>query len=138
MNMYSLPTEILLEIGKTDKSTYRGMLAIPKFARGVTVGYRLDAMVAAKYNYIPAIRPVVRYFGRVTTYREKNGMSYALSSEVQGFIGIRFRDGKFADVSFNKSGYACTTVNKLIAYNDGYRSFPRSKLEHISEQGKCI
>ena len=50
MKMNSLPAEILLEIGKTNISTYRGMLAIPKFALAVTVGYRLDMMVG-KYDY---------------------------------------------------------------------------------------
>lgn len=49
--MNAIPAEILLEIGKIDKPTYRGMLAIPKFARAVTVGYRLDTMAAANYNY---------------------------------------------------------------------------------------
>ena len=43
--MNSLPAEILLEIGKTSLATYVSMLAIPKFARKVTVGYRLDIMV---------------------------------------------------------------------------------------------
>ena len=49
--MDSLPAEILLEIGKTDLETYVGMLAIPRFARKVTVGYRLDMMIAARYEY---------------------------------------------------------------------------------------
>ena len=43
--MDTIPTEILLEIGKTDLETYVGMLAIPRFARAVTVGYRLDMLV---------------------------------------------------------------------------------------------
>ena len=43
--MNALPAEILLEIGRVDKQTYRGMLAIPRFARAVSVGYRLDIMV---------------------------------------------------------------------------------------------
>ena len=50
--MDSLPAEILLEIGEIDKQTYRGMLAIPKFARAVTCGYRLDVMVKCKYEYL--------------------------------------------------------------------------------------
>ena len=49
--MLSIPAEILLEIGRTDLKTYRGMLAVPKFARAVTIGYRLDIMEANGYNY---------------------------------------------------------------------------------------
>ena len=49
--MDTIPIEIMLEIGKTDIATYRGMLAIPKFARAVTVGYRLDMMVVTGYKY---------------------------------------------------------------------------------------
>lgn len=49
--MLGLPAEILLEIGKVDIETYCGMLAIPKFAHAVTVGYRLDMMIASDYKF---------------------------------------------------------------------------------------
>ena len=49
--MDALPVEILLEIGRTDLADYHGMLNIPKFARAVTIGYRLDMMLVAGYNY---------------------------------------------------------------------------------------
>ena len=40
-----------VEIGKIDVKTYRSMLAIPKFARTVTIGYRLDIMMKAGFNH---------------------------------------------------------------------------------------
>lgn len=45
--MDTLPVEILLIIGTDNIETYRGMLAIPKFARVVTAGIRLDMMEAS-------------------------------------------------------------------------------------------
>lgn len=48
--MNALPAEILLEIGKIDVKTYRSMLNIPRFARAVTIGYRLDIMKSG-YDY---------------------------------------------------------------------------------------
>lgn len=39
-----LPIEILLKIGTIDQSVYIAMLAIPKFARALTIGFRLDTM----------------------------------------------------------------------------------------------
>lgn len=45
--MDTLPPEILLIIGTDNIETYRLMLAIPKFARAVTVGIRLDMMEAS-------------------------------------------------------------------------------------------
>lgn len=42
--MNTLPQEILLIIGTDNIETYRGMLAIPKFARAITAGIRLNMM----------------------------------------------------------------------------------------------
>ena len=42
--MDTLPVEILLVIGTDCIESYRGMLAIPRFARAITAGIRLDMM----------------------------------------------------------------------------------------------
>lgn len=42
--MNTLPVELLFVIGTDCIESYRGMLAIPRFARAVTVGTRLDMM----------------------------------------------------------------------------------------------
>lgn len=49
--MNSLPVEILLLIGLTDQKTYRSMLAVPRFARVITAGYRLNAMAKFGFNF---------------------------------------------------------------------------------------
>ena len=61
-----LPVEILLEIGKTNLATYRGMLNIPKFTRAVTIGYRLDMMVKSEYAYDKILNS---HRGRVATMK---------------------------------------------------------------------
>lgn len=55
--MDSIMTELVLWIGMMDIETYRGMIAIPKFARAVTCGYRLNAMEKFGFTvkYIPYI-----------------------------------------------------------------------------------
>ena len=95
--MDALPVEILLEIGRTDLADYHGMLNIPRFARAVTIGYRLDMMLVAGYNYKKILnnnegsitrthrthkfsRLIGRTFPEITfivdIYDSRNGMGY--------------------------------------------------------------
>ena len=47
------------------------MLAIPKFARAVTIGYRLDMMAKSKYKYEKTLNSLPR--GRVATMKRYAG-----------------------------------------------------------------
>ena len=66
--MYTIPVEILLEIGRTDLETYKGMLAIPKFARAVSIGYRLDVMADDIWfvrDSLPNLKSRVNFSGKL-------------------------------------------------------------------------
>mgnify|MGYP003419468995 FL=1 len=52
ITMNDIPVEILLLIGLNDQETYRGMLAIPKFTRAITIGYRLNAMEKFGFDFV--------------------------------------------------------------------------------------
>ena len=68
-----LPVEILLEIGKTNLATYRGMLAIPMFARAVTIGFRLNMMAAVNYDYNKMLLHKCCYNHKIVVRKSKSG-----------------------------------------------------------------
>ena len=132
--MYAIPVEILLEIGKTDLETYKGMLAIPKFARGVTIGYRLDIMAA--HHKIHSKLLNFCYHG-VCNYRKVGSISYELSIKKDyghfliGDTGTAyFHPADIHVVSFN-------SVNGMISNHYGSRSF-QSGLKFLNNHGDVI
>ena len=112
--MNNLPAEILLEIGKTNISTYRGMLAIPKFALAVTVGYRLDMMVG-KYDYKKLFQ---------TIYISAYNMSTNVEIETRRIQKHEFIRG----ISNNHNGYIIIMDHSVNKHYDSYRGLSCNRL----------
>ena len=118
--MNTIPAEILLEIGKTDLATYRGMLAIPKFALAVTIGYRLDRMVDTGYNFNHNISFHRTRLGGICIRRIRGNKAYVLSIKHEISIYIYDRD----EIRFHYrpiGGGMFMQKNTLNSHNDGDR-----------------
>ena len=135
--MLSLPAEILLEIGKIDKVTYRSMLAVPKFARAVTIGYRLDIMEANGYDYSGLFRGSCGF--NVVRTRGPHTMKLYVSSKVRlnevkyyplfGIIDSAI--GASYSINSHLACWYCGSKN----YNFGYRSIYGTHTRYISQYG---
>ena len=115
--MLSLPAEILLEIGKTGLETYKGMLAVPKFARAITIGYRLDIMERCKYNYRNIITRPTAHIRAVLGDRKAGliDLIRGCDRECKGYLFINDR------YNFMYFSNAMTESKSCMCYNYGSR-----------------
>ena len=147
--MDALPAEILLEIGKTSLATYVSMLAIPKFARAVTVGYRLDMMVVAGYEYNNILNSL--YCGHIAAMKRCAGSQLftrridVIMAWIKPLIiypSITFQDVYCGyNVLYNSSS-TTTLYNGQRCSDDGVRSYkninPVTKIHTIDYFGICL
>lgn len=145
--MNALPAEILLEIGAVDKTTYRSMLAIPKFAHAVTIGYRLDMMVKSGYEYLRILEEISL---KRHTFAENAfiGKCYKTHGSQRTQEVIHIISGRpkvcirFSDTNTNAKydtytyGYSAHDENQYC--NDGYICYNPVKLGivHITNRGR--
>lgn len=117
--MNDLPAEILLLIGLTDQETYRGMLAIPKFVRVITIGYRLTAMEKFGFNFEKCwMRDEIEHIGGNIPYFSIGGRTQWKEKCIQkdGQLYIRFND---IACIFDRGG-ACR-FRDTCSWTDGLR-----------------
>ena len=139
IRMNSLPAEILLEIGRTDLETYKGMLAIPKFTRAVTIGYRLD-MIATNCDYkfirnrLPGLKALVNFSG-------KSIKTIVNSQQLDMNIHVTMINGYGTLSVWNSTilyGYYCnmSICDNSTYKNSGSRTFHRFQSGiHVSKYG---
>ena len=139
--MDALPVEILLEIGRTGLATYVGMLAIPKFARAATIGYRLDMMAAANYDYKKLLFHDYDYDYDKTSISVRRSrsekmillMERLLSDYWEFYLQGRIIISKRAIKYDSEVG---TKSRKYEYHDDGFRYF--SKKYYISKSGEIM
>ena len=136
--MNSLPAEILLEIGKIDKVTYRGMLAIPGFTRTVTIGYRLDIMISCKYDHIKLLPNIKTCSHHSFTIRSAGSQLVkwgTWSYKPSIYADIRFEDHTAA-IGYVSSLSGTSYKHRTYYGNDGSR-YNYVKMQFIQPDGSC-
>ena len=120
--MNGLPAEILLEIGETGLETYKGMLAIPKFARAVTIGYRLNVMLRYGYNYKAPL---------LIIHRPKYNMFTNTEMETRQIKKHEFVRG----ISNNSNGYVLIIDHSAHNYYDSYHGISKNLSRKYYDDG---
>lgn len=148
--MLSLPSDIILKIGMEDKKAYIAMLAIPRFARLLTAGIRLDSM--EKFGYSVSIACYTRnhrmllwtinatqnmggnipYINSTFERHYESGHLFAICMGREWSIVVR--DCTY--VSFGIYLQHGISIINITSWNIGYRIFNRDYLpKYVSHTG---
>ena len=133
ITMNDIPVEILLLIGLNDQETYRGMLAIPKFARAVTIGYRLNAMEKFGFDFVGywTRNGIYHMGGNIPYYSDGNRTSWEEKRITKNdCLYIRIGDG-----GYSSDRLVAIKFQDIIAWSDGTRRFLNANHIRIARLG---